>query len=262
MLINPIYLAGPDPGEVTESSNHKDDDRELHEDGGAGDFPFSFLSAEENNVNFIGCSNGDYSGGSCPSSFQVMEEIKVNHGMFVATRQVAETLFHQVVPSQILKVQNLHQMPMSMLDSQSSVGKEGKLGSSLLARQRRISPSFLKSMMRTWIKSGSSIFHVLGILWIMCIIHLGDGMADKTMMMDARFHAMENVPASPGMSKRRRKGVITKWDNHHEQQRHQTISPPAKPEGTLSVCLRKIGFLLTIALALSAVWINQVLLAS
>ena len=37
-------------------------------------------------------------------SFEVVEDIKVNHGMFVSTRQVANTLFHQTVHSQTIKV--------------------------------------------------------------------------------------------------------------------------------------------------------------
>ncbi|XP_021297911.1 NAC domain-containing protein 86 [Herrania umbratica] len=42
-------------------------------------------------------------------SFEVVEDIKINHGMFVSTRQVAETFFHQIVPSQTVKV---HQNPV------------------------------------------------------------------------------------------------------------------------------------------------------
>ncbi|OMO88868.1 No apical meristem (NAM) protein [Corchorus olitorius] len=41
-------------------------------------------------------------------SFEVVEDIKINHGMFVSTRQVANTFFHQIVPSQTVKV---HQNP-------------------------------------------------------------------------------------------------------------------------------------------------------
>lgn len=37
-------------------------------------------------------------------SFELVEDIKVNHGMFVSTRQVADTFFHQIVPSQTVKV--------------------------------------------------------------------------------------------------------------------------------------------------------------
>ncbi|CAN0897380.1 NAC domain-containing protein 54 [Linum grandiflorum] len=33
------------------------------------------------------------------------QEVKVNHGMFVATRQAANTFFHQLVPSQTVKIQ-------------------------------------------------------------------------------------------------------------------------------------------------------------
>ncbi|GMJ01353.1 NAC domain containing protein 28 [Hibiscus trionum] len=37
-------------------------------------------------------------------SFDVVEDIKVSHGMLVSTRQVANTLFHHTVPSQTVKV--------------------------------------------------------------------------------------------------------------------------------------------------------------
>lgn len=249
---------------MTPSSDHND--RELDESG-MGDFPFSIFGEQDNNVDFGGSGGGDYSEGSCPVSFQVTEEVKVNHGMFVATRQGAETFFHQVVPSQVLKVQNLHLMPASMPFS-SSLSNEGKREPSLSAAQRRSGPSLVnlfraKSMIRTWIGSGNSIFGMLGILWIMCIVHLGDGVAYKAMLMDARFLAGEEV-SRPGMSKRKREGSISKRNSHNkqQQQQHLSVSPPANPEGTLSVCLRKIGFLVTIALALSAIWIKQILITS
>ncbi|KAL4385226.1 hypothetical protein GQ457_15G025600 [Hibiscus cannabinus] len=43
-------------------------------------------------------------------SFDVVEDIKVSHGMLVSTRQVANTLFHHTVPSQTVKV---HQNAMT-----------------------------------------------------------------------------------------------------------------------------------------------------
>ncbi|KAE8660818.1 NAC domain containing protein 28, putative isoform 2 [Hibiscus syriacus] len=36
-------------------------------------------------------------------SFEVVEDIKVNHGMFISTSQVANTLFHHTMPSQTVK---------------------------------------------------------------------------------------------------------------------------------------------------------------
>ncbi|CAN1123030.1 NAC domain-containing protein 54 [Linum perenne] len=38
-------------------------------------------------------------------SFEVVEEVKVNQGLFISTRQAANTFFHQLVPSQTLKIQ-------------------------------------------------------------------------------------------------------------------------------------------------------------
>ncbi|XWS30622.1 hypothetical protein CRYUN_Cryun23aG0001600 [Craigia yunnanensis] len=53
-------------------------------------------------------------------SFEVVEDIKVNHGMFVSTRQVANTFFHQTVPSQTVMV---HQDPMTATSFQFQMGK-------------------------------------------------------------------------------------------------------------------------------------------
>ncbi|KAI4321228.1 hypothetical protein MLD38_034633 [Melastoma candidum] len=41
-------------------------------------------------------------------SFMIVEETKVSRGMFVATRLAAETMFHPMVPSEVVKVQSLH----------------------------------------------------------------------------------------------------------------------------------------------------------
>ncbi|XP_022759393.1 NAC domain-containing protein 86 [Durio zibethinus] len=58
---------------------------------------------------------------SSPSFEEVVEDIKINHGMFVSTQQVANTFFHQTVPSQTVKV---HQNPMTATSFQFQMGKE------------------------------------------------------------------------------------------------------------------------------------------
>ncbi|KAK4776447.1 hypothetical protein SAY86_005135 [Trapa natans] len=226
-------------GQLTPSSHQND--RELD------DFPLSIFG-DNNGIDYMGSGDGGVdSEGSCPISFQVTEEVKVNHGMFVANRQAAETYFHQVVPSQVLKVQNLHLTRTSTPESSSVKSNEGK------PRRRRIrgsNPSLVndlfgdKSTIRTWIRSGNTIFSMLGVLWIMCIVHLGDGMAYKAMLID---------------SSQMLEGSISQ-KNDLDKQQLLTVFPAESPEVTMTVCLRKIGFVITIALALSAVWINQILI--
>ncbi|KAB2004269.1 hypothetical protein ES319_D11G186300v1 [Gossypium barbadense] len=54
-------------------------------------------------------------------SYEVVEDIKFNHGMLVSTRQVANTCFHQALPSQTVKV---HQNPITATSYlQFQVGK-------------------------------------------------------------------------------------------------------------------------------------------
>lgn len=48
--------------------------------------------------------DGDLDDFSSTPSFEVFEKIEVNHGLFVSTRQVAKTFFHQIVPSETVKV--------------------------------------------------------------------------------------------------------------------------------------------------------------
>ncbi|CAK7338885.1 unnamed protein product [Dovyalis caffra] len=66
------------------------------------DFSLGFINDEPNDDNFIDDSNVDDLASS--PSFEVVEEIKVSHGLFVSTRQATETFFHQLVPSQTVKI--------------------------------------------------------------------------------------------------------------------------------------------------------------
>ncbi|XP_052195394.1 NAC domain-containing protein 54 [Diospyros lotus] len=64
------------------------------------DMPVGFT--DNPNENFL--DDGDGDDFSSSPNFEVYEKIEVNRGMFVSTRQVANTFFHQIVPSQIVKV--------------------------------------------------------------------------------------------------------------------------------------------------------------
>ncbi|XP_022990012.1 NAC domain-containing protein 86-like [Cucurbita maxima] len=77
--------------------------------GQMNDFSLTFINEDDSNANnFVmeGSGNSIVNYSSSPS-FEVVEEIKVNHGLFISTRQVAETFFHQTMPSETVKVQTL-----------------------------------------------------------------------------------------------------------------------------------------------------------
>ncbi|XLR59096.1 hypothetical protein S83_009768 [Arachis hypogaea] len=79
-------------------------------------FSMGFINDGDPNENFIDDDdNIDYSNST---SFEVLEETKVSHGMFVATRRVADTFFHQIVPSQTIKVQL---NPVTIMGNNSSM---------------------------------------------------------------------------------------------------------------------------------------------
>ncbi|XWS75297.1 hypothetical protein CRYUN_Cryun01aG0074200 [Craigia yunnanensis] len=81
------------------------------------DFPQEFMD-DDPNVHFL--DEGNMEDLTSSPSFEVVEDIKVNHGLFVSTRQVANTFFHQTVPSQTVKV---HQNPMTATSFQFQMGK-------------------------------------------------------------------------------------------------------------------------------------------
>ncbi|XVF80778.1 hypothetical protein PTKIN_Ptkin15bG0102700 [Pterospermum kingtungense] len=56
-------------------------------------------------------------------SFEVVEDIKINHGMFVSTRQVSNTFFYQAVPSQTVKV---HRNAMTVTSFQFQMARKAE----------------------------------------------------------------------------------------------------------------------------------------
>ncbi|KAJ7960033.1 NAC domain protein [Quillaja saponaria] len=100
-----------------ETDQHQNINKEFN-DSDINDFSLGFINDDDPNGNFIDDENmDDYS--SSPS-FEVVEEIKVNHGMFVWTSPVVETLFHQIVPSQTVKV---HLNPAGVVADNHSMEK-------------------------------------------------------------------------------------------------------------------------------------------
>ncbi|KAH1160162.1 hypothetical protein AAZX31_11G217100 [Glycine max] len=95
------FQANREENEVQVVSEQHNSNKELN-DTDIDDFSMGFINTDDPNENFIDEGNIDYSNST---NFEVVEETKVSHGMFVSTRQVADTFFHQIAPSQTVKVQ-------------------------------------------------------------------------------------------------------------------------------------------------------------
>lgn len=95
---------------AAECDNQRENSSKELNDTDINDISLEFIHEDDtnNNESLIeeeeAAEEGDEADYSSSPSFEVVEEVKVNHGMFVATRQVADTFFHQIVPSQTLKV--------------------------------------------------------------------------------------------------------------------------------------------------------------
>ncbi|MBA0708617.1 hypothetical protein Golax_023714 [Gossypium laxum] len=75
------------------------------------DFTHGFIDDDPNDHHFL--DEGNMDDLTTSPSFELVEDIKINHGMFVSTRQVANTFFHQTLPSQTVQVHQNAMTPTS-----------------------------------------------------------------------------------------------------------------------------------------------------
>ncbi|KAI3417472.1 NAC domain-containing protein [Psidium guajava] len=240
-------------GEMLPSSSYK----ELLEDDERGDFPLDFIS-EDRNGDFL--DDGHVDDYSNSLSFEIVEEVKVNHGMFVATRQAAETIFHPMVPSQVVKVQSLNQgMILDDLPFTSSYPKRRyelvrdsnvrKFKSFTRGKFFGMKNSIIPSM-----KFGSSIVCMFA-LFLVHLIYLGEDVEYEIFIDDSitESNDAEDIEECSFNMKRIRKTASIKWNDEPENSTSITIDGG----GSTGLHWKKTVFCLTIALVLSCVWANQ-----
>ncbi|XP_054819639.1 NAC domain-containing protein 54-like isoform X2 [Prosopis cineraria] len=217
---------------LQECDNQQENRRKELNDTDINDISLEFINEDDTNENFID-EEGDYS--SSPS-FEVVEEVKVSHGMFVSTRQVADTFFHQIVPSQTLKV---HLNPVIMAHNYHSVESIDTV-------------SFFRNLKACAKTISSPIIFILSLLLMHCIYYSD---SDQDVKGRSWSGAANNCNNSMKRMREYDDDEKIKWDN--EKEKVWFVS--TRSGKGFSVVLKKIGIFLTISFALCTMWANHVI---
>lgn len=180
----------------------------------------------------------DYS--SSPSFYEVIEEIKVSHGLLVSTQQVAMTFFHQVVPSQIVQVQ----LNPKMIEKNNHSIKNVEAMMMIMENQGSLFRKFKAYVMGNLINPSKKIASLVVFLFSLLLMHC----VYMEKEVEIWKQNLENVK-----EKRMRESYeIIKWNESKE-----VWFVGVKSEKGLSVVLKKIGIFLTMCLALCFMWASH-----
>ncbi|XP_015931793.1 NAC domain-containing protein 54 isoform X1 [Arachis duranensis] len=219
--ISSFQTNNKEENEVQESEQHHSNKELL-----INDFSLGFNPNNNNSENFLdddhnNMDNDDYS--SSPS-FEVIEEIRVSHGsMFVSTRRVADTFFHQIVPSQTVQVHLLNPVITS---------NEEETLMMIMERNQGYFGDFLFKTIAT------AFVLIFELLFMHC-----DYLKEEVELVKRKR-------SSQSSSK------IMKWNNNNNKVWFVGFKSSEKGFGAI---LKKIGIFLTISLALCTMWANHVI---
>ncbi|XP_030506735.2 NAC domain-containing protein 54 [Cannabis sativa] len=231
-------------------------------------FSLEFINSDPNE-NLI--EEGNMDEYSSSPSFEVVEEIKVNHGLFVSTRQVAETFFHQSVPSQTVQV---HLNPVLLLSNHFLVGSKGTHDinfarksdqtlthdrdqdsfTTVIMKYNKNIVEMTKSMMVAWWTILSTIICMISLSWTS--VEQVEKINVFGTSSSTRAGVFEENEIGSDVSffiKQRKRGVGAKLCNETGKVSVVNI----RGANNLSVFLKKIGVFLTITLALCTMWANH-----
>ncbi|XP_027337522.1 NAC domain-containing protein 86-like [Abrus precatorius] len=194
------------------------------------DFSLGFINDSDPTENFMDESNIDYSNST---NFEVVEETKVSHGMFVSTRQVADTFFHQITPSQTIKVQL-----NPMLANNQSIENEVMVNQGSSFHRK-----FKTYVMGKLIKPSNSAVSALVFIFALLLVHC--------------VHLKEQVEDWSSASSMKRMGQPNETTILKEQEKIWFVG--IKSGKGFSVVLKKIGIFLTISLALCTMWAKHII---
>ncbi|XP_068495509.1 NAC domain-containing protein 86 isoform X2 [Phaseolus vulgaris] len=203
------------------------------------DFSMGFMNDEDPNENFLNEENIDYSNST---NYDVVEETKTNHAMFVSTHQVADTFFHQIAPSQTVKVQLNPVMAANQCIEKATVKK---------------GPSFFRKFKACvtgkLIKPSNTVASVLEFIFAFLLMHC---VFLKGLVEDWKpdlkrcgcVYSMKNM------------GEATESVPRNEQEKVWFVG--IRYGKGFSMVLKKISIFLTISLALFTMWANHIIVDS
>lgn len=239
-------------GETDSRENLKElNDSELN------DFPLGFIN-DDPNENFI--EDGNEDDFSNTQSFEVFEKIEVNHGMFVSTRQVAETFFHQIEPSQTVKV-HLNPVITNNLSIENSGAQiRSKSGSSFFRKFKAFGRGKFIGITKSIEPCRNIANTITGIVAFLltCCVYLGENPEGEKLM--------DYFPETREMVKQGEEGcsfsirtvkIAGKTECIDEKENVWFIK--IRGSYIFSALLKKMGPLLTIALALCSIWAHHIL---
>ncbi|XP_027931539.1 NAC domain-containing protein 45-like [Vigna unguiculata] len=203
------------------------------------DFSMGFMNDEDPNENLLNEENIDYSNST---NFDVVEETKTNHGMFVSTHQVADTFFHQVAPSQTLKVQ----LNPVMAGNQSIENATVSHGASFFRKFKAYATGKLRKPSNT---IASAVEFIFALLLMHCVLL-------KEFVEDWKSDLKHG--GSVYTMKRMREASETVTRNEEEK----VWLVGMKYGKGFSMILKKISIFLTISLALFTMWANHIIVDS
>ncbi|XP_073226605.1 NAC domain-containing protein 86 isoform X2 [Cicer arietinum] len=224
-----------------QESEQQNINKELN-DNDIENFSMGFINDDDPNENFINEGNIDYSNST---SYEVVEETKISHGMFVATRQVADTFFHKITPSQTIKVQ----LNPIMENKQSIENKEITLiipknqGNSLLRKFKANFIGYMKKPTKTMV---NAIVFIFALFLVLCV-YLKEQVEDWKPKPE--YVKRKNCYEASNSMKR-----VINWN---EQEKIWFIG--IKSGKGFDVVLKKIGIFLTISLAICTMWVNHII---
>ncbi|XP_057442065.1 NAC domain-containing protein 54-like isoform X2 [Lotus japonicus] len=209
-----------------------------------------FINDGDPSENFIEDGNMDDDYSSSPS-FEVVEETKVSHGMFVSTGQVAMTLFHQIAPSQTLKV---HLNPAVMEKNKHSV-ENAEAQMMLMENKGSLFWKFKSYVMGKLTKSSKTIASVVVFVFALLLMHCVYLKQEveiwKPEPEDMKDKSCVSVTT---MKRMKQSSEIVKWNESKE-----VWFVGIKSEKGLSAVLKKMGIFFTISLALCTMWANHII---
>ncbi|XP_004289565.1 PREDICTED: NAC domain-containing protein 86 isoform X2 [Fragaria vesca subsp. vesca] len=236
--------------EGDQTEHHSDMIKEFN-DGETNDFSLGFIN-DDPDENFLQDGNIETDYSSSPS-FEVIEEIQVNHGMFVSTRQVADTFFHQIMPSETVKVHLnpvlVHSYLVEKVDDAQQNSKNTR-GSFFEMFKEFVMEKFVGVVisMNPWRKMASAMVCAVTLL-LMHTIYVGEHLEDEK-LRDAFTATTAIVVEEKGSS-----NIISK-------KKKEVCLVNIRGGSSCSLFLKKIGIFLTVSLALCTVWANHSIITS